>query len=188
MSVAAPPPVQALMTAEEFVRLPDSDRPMELVRGHVVEGLMPPPKHGYYCANLTGELRSHVKAHGLGRVMSNDSWVRTERGPDTVRGADVAYWSHERLPKGDLPDGLIEAAPDLVIEVRSPSQTWTKVFGKVAEYLGAGVRVVCILDPNTETLSVYRPEELQQIMTADDEFTVPDVLPGFRMTVGHVFA
>ena len=59
------------------------------------------------------------------------------------------------------------------------------MFGKVLEYLKAGVRVACILDPGTETVSVYRPDEIQQILTADDEFTLPDVLPGFRVRVGN---
>jgi Uma2 family endonuclease len=77
--------------------------------------------------------------------------------------------------------------PDLVIEVRSPSERWTEAFGKVLEYLKAGVRVACIVDPGTETVSVYRPDEIQQILTADDEFTLPDVLPGFQVNVGKLF-
>jgi Uma2 family endonuclease len=184
MSVAAPP---GLLTAEDFARLPDRGRRAILVRGRVEETPMPPPKHGYYCVNIAAALFNHAKAHDLGRVMSNDSWVLTARGPDTVRGADVAFWSYARLPKGDLPDGVIEVAPDLVIEVRSPTERWNSVFGKVSEYLAAGVRVVCILDPRTETLSVYRDEELQVILTADDEMTLPDVLGDFRIQVGRFF-
>jgi len=120
--------------------------------------------------------------------MTNDSWVKTERGPDTVRGADLVFWSYERLPKGDLPEGVIPIAPDLVVEVRSPSERWTNVFAKVLEYLNAGVRVACILDPATETFSVYRADEIQQILTVDDDFTLPDVLPEFRVRVGQFFA
>jgi Uma2 family endonuclease len=114
--------------------------------------------------------------------------LNTERGPDTVRGADIAFWSYERLPKGDVPEGLLPVAPDLVIEIRSPSERWTKVFAKVLEYLDAGVSVACILDPQTETLSVYRADEIQQILTAEDDFTLPDVLPEFRVRVGQFFA
>lgn len=185
MSVAAPPP--ALLTAEEFVRRPDAGRRQELVAGQIVESPMPPPKHGFFCSRLDRAIGNFVEAHELGRVASNDSWVKTRGGPDTVRGADIAFWSYERLPKGAIPDGLIPAAPDLVIEVRSPSERWTDIFGKMLEYLKAGVRVACILDPATESLSVYRPDEIQQILTADDEFTVPDVLPGFGLRVGKLF-
>lgn len=186
MSVTAPP--SGPMTAEEFARRPDDGRRTELVRGQVVELPMPMPKHGYYCMNLAGAVYNHVRSHQLGRVMTNDSWVQTRKGPDTVRGADVIFWSYERLPEGDLPDGLIPTPPDLVIEVRSPSERWTEAFGKVLEYLQAGVRVACILDPKTETLSVYRPDEIQQILTVDDDFTLPDVLGDFRVRVGEFFA
>lgn len=185
MSVTAPP--QGLLTAEDYARLPDTGKRTELIRGQIVEVPMPPPKYGYLCANISGEIRGYVRAHDLGRVMSNDSWVKTERGPDTVRGADVVFWSYDRLPKGELPDGLIATPPDLVIEVRSPSERWTKVFLKVGEYLEAGVRVACILDPASETLSVYRADKIQQILTADDDFTLPDVLPGFQVKVGQLF-
>lgn len=185
MSVAAPPP--ALLTAEEFVHLPDDGRRLELVAGQLVEIAMPPPKHGFICMDLGASIHNHVRANNLGRVASNDSWVKTRGGPDTVRGADVAYWSYERLPEGEVPEGIIPSPPDLVIEVRSPSERWTDIFGKMLEYLKAGVRVACILDPGTETLSVYRPDEIQQILTADDEFTLPDVLPGFKVRVGKLF-
>ena len=51
-------------------------------------------------------LGNHVYDNDLGRVLSNDSGVITERGPDTVRGADVCFYSFVRVPKGPLPDRL----------------------------------------------------------------------------------
>ena len=186
MSVAAPP--LALLTADEFVHLPDAGRRLELVHGQIVEVPMPPPKHGFLCMELAASVFNHVRANDLGRVASNDSWVKTRTGPDTVRGADIAFWSFDRLPRGPVPDGLIATPPDLVIEVRSPSEGWSDVFTKVGEYLRAGVRVACILDPKSETLSLYRDQEFQQILTVDDEFTLPDILPGFGVKVGQFFA
>ena len=183
MSVAAPPPT--LLTAEQFVRLPDDGRRRELVAGQIMDIHMPPPKHGFACSKIDRAIGNFVDANNLGRVATNDSWVKTREGPDTVRGADIAYWSYERLPKGEIPEGLIPVPPDLVIEVRSPSEGWSEVFIKVGEYLAAGVRVACILDPKSETLSLYRNDEFQQILTTDDEFTVPEVLPGFRAKVSQ---
>ena len=148
---------------------------------------MPPPRHGFICSRIDRSIGNFVEDHELGRVASNDSWVKTERGPDTVRGADIAFWSYERLPRGAVPEGVIPTPPDLVIEVRSPSERWTKVFAKVVEYLDAGVRVACLVDPATETLSVYREDEIQQILTVDDDFTLPDILPEFRVRVGQFF-
>src|SRR5438105_2756580 len=93
-------PTERLLTAEDYLLLPDSGLPNELVRGRIVTMNPPTPFHGYVCANTAGILREFVQPRDLGRVMTNDSGVVTERGPDTVRGADVAFYSYQRLPKG----------------------------------------------------------------------------------------
>lgn len=183
---SVPPAAPPLMTAEEFARRHGNDR-VELVKGIVVEMPMPFPKHGMICAIVTRLLANHVADHDLGRVMSNDSFVQTRQNPPSVRGADVCYWSYERLPRGEVPDGLLPGTPDLIVEVRSPTDRWTVVFTKVAEYLEAGVRVVIVLDALTVTASVYRPDELQQIFDNGDTLTVPDVLPGFAVPVKKFF-
>ncbi|MFO0930192.1 MAG: hypothetical protein U0736_24730 [Gemmataceae bacterium] len=102
---------QGLLTADQFRLLPDTGRPCELVRGRVVERSLPAPRHGYYCSNVALLVGGHVKARRLGRVMTNDSAIVTERGPDTVRGADVAFYSYARLPAGPLPEGYVDVAP-----------------------------------------------------------------------------
>src|ERR1700684_3695212 len=99
---------EVLLTAEEFQRLPDDGVPKELVRGKVVPMNVPAPRHGYICANIVGLIRTFVVDRRLGRVLCNDSAVRTERGPDTVRAVDVAYYSFGRLPPGPLPQGYID--------------------------------------------------------------------------------
>src|SRR5690242_13958204 len=92
----------ALMTAEEFGNRPDPGYPEELVRGRIVRMPMPDRRHGYVCGNAYYHFREFVVGQDLGRVMTNDSGVLTERGPDTVRGADVCYYSYARLPRGPL--------------------------------------------------------------------------------------
>ena len=91
-------------------------------------------------------LGEYAKDRDLGRVLSNDTGVITERGPDTVRGADISFYSFARVPKGPLPDRYLDTPPDLVVEVLSPSDRWPKVLAKVAEYLDAGTTVVLVLD------------------------------------------
>jgi len=179
---------ETLLTAEEYRLLPDNGRPTELIRGRVVEMNMPAPRHGYICAIITEALSSFVRQHDLGRVMSNDSGVITHRGPDTVRGADVCYYSYTRLPKGPLPEGYLPVTPGLVFEVRSPTDRWSQVLTKVGEYLNAAVLIVCVLDPQTETLTVYHADEIQRVLTADDELSLPDLLgPDFRVPVRRFF-
>ena len=187
VTIQSPPaPIAPLMTADEFCFKHGGDY-VELIMGVVQELPVPYPKHGLVCSEMAFHLMSYVKAHDIGRVMSNDSFVQTQRGPDTVRGADIGYWSYERLPKGAIPDGLLASPPDLVIEVRSPSDRWTKVIEKMLEYLNAGVRVVIVLDPKTATACVYRPDELQQIFDNGDDLTISDVLPGFSVPVKRLF-
>jgi Uma2 family endonuclease len=182
---ASPAPVP-LLTAEEFAQRNGGQR-VELVKGVVKELPMPFPKHGKICATIARLVGNYVEERDLGHVMTNDSFVKTRTNPDTVRGADVSYYSYERLPKGEVPDGLLPVAPDLVVEVRSPSDGWNEIFIKVGEYLGAAVRVVIVLDAVSQTASVYRQEELQQIFHNSDEVIVPEVLPGFAVAVRRLF-
>jgi len=177
--------VGGLLTAEEYRLLPDNGRPTELVRGRLVEMNMPSPRHGYYCGNIAGIVRAHVKEHDLGRVMTNDTGIITGRDPDTVRGADVVFYSYTRLPRGAVPDGYLPVSLEVVFEVRSPTDRWAKIMVKVGEYLDPGVVVVCVLDPQSETLTVYRDDELPRVLAAEDELTLPDLLGDFRVPVRH---
>jgi Uma2 family endonuclease len=176
-----------LLTAEQFRLLPDDGKTRELVRGRVIEVSLPSPRHGYYCGNVAGILREHVKSRKLGRVVTNDAGIITERKPDTVRGGDVSYYSFLRLPPGPLPEGYLEVVPEIVFEVRSPSDGWTKITAKATEYLVAGVLVVCVLDPKKESVTVYRDDESPQALRREDELTFPDLLPEFRVKVGEFF-
>lgn len=177
-----------LMTAEEYWLLPDDGRPTELVQGKVVAMNMPAPRHGEICGNTVHILKSYLDANDIGRVVCNDSGVVTERDPDTVRGADVGFYSYERIPKGPLPQGYLSVAPEAVFEVRSPGDRWRDILAKVAEYLAAGVLRVCVLDQKTETITVYSSDEPEVRLTRDDDLVLPDILPGFAVRVARFFA
>jgi Uma2 family endonuclease len=178
---------EALMTAEEFGRRPDPGYPEELVQGRIIA--MPPPdrRHGWVCLKAGRILGNFVEEHDLGRVMSNNSGVITERDPDTVRGADVAYYSYARLPRGPLPAGYGPEVPELVIEVRSPSDSWRDIVLKVGEYLAAGVLKVVVLDPGHRKAFVYSVDQEPVILGPEDELTIPDLLGAFRVAVHRFF-
>jgi Uma2 family endonuclease len=187
MSTAVqPPPAAGLLTAEEFARQ-FAGRRVELVKGRVVEVPVSFPKHGKVCFRAAQAVGNFADAHDLGHVISNDSWIVTERNADTARGPDVAFFSYARLPKGPIPDGLLPVVPELVFEVRSPTDRWTAAVEKMLEYLKAGVAVVVILDPKTLSASVFRGDDRQDIIEADQELTLPDVLPGFGVPVRRLF-
>jgi Uma2 family endonuclease len=179
------PPI--LMTAEEYARRPDPGHPEELVRGRIVPLSHPDRRHGQICTHIICLLGRFLEDHDLGHVLSNDSGVITERDPDTVRGADVAYYSYTRLPKGPLPGNCGPEVPELVVEVRSPSDRWPKVHTKVAEYLNAGVTVVVVLDDESRTAVLYFSDRAALTLKPDDELTVPEILPGFAVAVRRFF-
>src|SRR5437588_9418383 len=107
------PPTPPLMTAEEFVKLHGDESGVELVKGRVVRYPMAGGKHGEICGNAYATIRDFVRPNGLGRVMSNDTFVRVGRNPDTYRGADVCFLSYSRLPREqNLPAGPLEHPPE----------------------------------------------------------------------------
>jgi Uma2 family endonuclease len=180
---------EKLLTIEEFANRPNPPGyPEELVRGRIVCMNVPKPYHGYVCNRVGRLLGNHAEANGLGYVMNNDSGVITERGPDTLRGADVAFYSFARVPKGTLPrKRYLDVVPELIFEVLSPDDRWSEVLEKVAEYLKAGVTVVGVLDPGQTTLHLFRDCEPTRILNPDDEFTLPEILGDFRVRVRDFF-
>jgi Uma2 family endonuclease len=178
---------EALLTADEYLLLPDNGQPNELIRGRIVPMNMAAPRHGQICAAIAYFLRRHLEDNDIGHVVSNDSGILTERDPDTVRGADVAFYSYAQVPRGPLPRHYLAVPPQLVFEVRSPTDRWNEIILKVGEYLRAGVRVVCVVDDPRERIHVFRSEDAPALLSSDDEFTLPDVLPGLRVAVRRFF-
>ena len=176
-----------LMTAEQFGQRPDPGYPEELVQGRVVAMSVPDRRHGYVCGRADRIFGNFVDGRAIGRVMCNDSGVITERGPDTVRGADVAYYSYSRLPKGTLPTGYGPEVPELVVEVRSANDRWREILEKVSEYLNAGVLVVIVLDPEPQIAHVFSADDAPRTLKTEDELILPGVLDDFRVRVGQFF-
>jgi Uma2 family endonuclease len=183
----APATLAPWITAEEFARRPDPGHPEELVRGRIVPMPMPKPRHGEICGQAYYLLRREIEDRDLGRLLSNDSGVITQRGPDTVRGADIAYYSYERVPKGPLPDRYLDVAPDLILEVRSPSDRWADILVKVGEYLAAGVTIVVVLDDTSRSARVFDGEGTIRLLAAEEEFTLPELLGDFSVSVRRFF-
>jgi Uma2 family endonuclease len=183
-SAVTPP----LLTAEEFARRPDSGHPEELVQGRVVSMPPPKPRHGHLCNRVGRILGAFCDEHRLGWVFNNDTGIITQRDPDTVRGADVAYYSYSRLPEGTLADAYPEVAPDLVFEILSPSERWPKVLITVGEYLDAGTTVVVILEDEHRLAHGFTKDSVGvAVLRADQTLTLPDLLPGFSVPVRTFF-
>ena len=178
----------ALLTAEEYGRLDDGGRLTELVRGRVLEISPPKPKHGRICLRIGALLLQYVDQHHVGHVFSNDTGVITERSPDTVRGPDIAYFSYQRLPEDADLDEYPSHPPELVFEVKSPSDSWRDIAEKVAEYLQVGVDAVCIVDPEEHIAVVHTPSAPPKTLTVEQTLEFPGILPGFQLPLGSLLS
>jgi Uma2 family endonuclease len=175
-----------LLTAEEFLLQPqplDGSR-QELVRGEIVT--MPPPMmpHGVTCSKVDRRIGVFIDAGPGGTLACNDAGIITQRGPDTVRGPDVSYWSKERLK--EVPAGYSEVAPDLLVEVLSPSNTTKQIRAKLSEYFAKGVRLVWVIAPEDRTLTIYRSADEGRLLHESATVTGEDVLPGFTCRVSDL--
>jgi Uma2 family endonuclease len=176
-----------LLTLEEFERLPDEDPyRLELVRGRVVREPPPGAPHGWLVRKLFAALHAHVEEHGLGIVI-NETGFLLSVDPPTVRGPDLAVILVENLPREGIPEGWWTKAPDLAIEVLSPSNSAIEIQEKVLDYLTAGTRLVWVVDPHTRTVIAYGSRHETRLLTVGDDLEGSEVLPGFRIALAHLF-
>ena len=176
-----------LLTAQEFFELGDSLGRAELIRGKVVPMNPPGWWHGNIGSRICHYLEAYLEDNDIGRSATLDSGVVTEHDPDTVRGADVSYYSYARLPADDAPADYPVEAPEIIWEVVSPSDRWKNVEEKVQEYLQAGVLLVCVVDSIRECTVTYYPDRPEQRLVRGEVWTASEILPGFEMPLDKLF-
>jgi Uma2 family endonuclease len=189
----AQPTEAADWTGDMLERLPDDGWLYELVEGRVVRMPPPGPDHGRTEGNIYLVLALHVRAHGLGEVYVGETgWDLTRRGVrrDTVLAADVALVRAERLPLPPPRRGRTyrPLAPDLVVEVASPSQYRPDLADKAGIWLDRGVRMVWVVWSERREVDVWtsgaaEPRTLQD----DDALDGGDVVPGFRVALDQLW-
>ena len=165
-------------------------------------------------AELAAHLTDHVLPHLAGRqwVLSLPKRLRPflHRNPDiagavlriflrTVRttlrpacpgaplDAQLTYWAAGRLLE-PLPEGFATVAPDLAVEIVSPSNTVSEVADKVHAYLAAGARMVWVVDPRCRSATVYRSRDDIWILTEEEALDGGEVLPGLKAPLAEVLA
>lgn len=180
--------ITKLVTAEELLAMPDDGFRYELVKGELIR-MSPPPghEHGLVAMRISVPLYEHIKTNNLGVVYAAETGFLIEEDPDTVLAPDVAFVRRERIEKaGDVP-GYWRGAPDLAVEVLSPSDTVRKVEEKVQHWLDASARMVWVVSPKLHTITVYRSLSDIVLLTEKDTLDGGDIVPGFRIAVAEVF-
>lgn len=178
---------KTMLSMAEFLALPDdaAGARLELSEGELT--VSPPPRllHTVIVANLTYELSTHVRAKRLGRVLPSEAGYLL--GGQTFRCPDVSFVRAERLANVS-PDGWMEGAPDLAVEVISPSETAKDIKQKLRQFLDAGSSEVWLIYPEEREAEVYTCEGRFRTLKADDSLECPTVLPGFSVRLGDLFA
>ena len=173
-------PIKTDMTLKEFF---DNDiEGYEFVNGELKQ--MPPPtmEHGEISMGLILPLGTYVRDKQLGRLYPADT---TFKLGDRLVKPDIAFVSNERLPENRRQGSPIP--PDLAVEVTSPSESQYDIIEKALAYLEAGTRLVWVIEPVAQTVTVYRSKTDIKTLTHNDTLTGEDVVEGFSCPVALLF-
>ena len=176
-----------LMTADELLRLPRGRYRYELVKGELIQMAPAGAKHGVIAIHIGALLDGHVRRSKLGIVCAAETGFILARNPDTVRAPDASFVSRARIPREGMPEAFWPIAPDLAVEVVSPGDTASEVQTKVVEWINAGTRLVWVIDPKTQTVTVYRSLANVRVLTLSDKLDGADVVPGFEIAVKELY-
>jgi Uma2 family endonuclease len=168
--------------------MPDDGVRHELVRGDLRELTKPGFEHGRVAATIGMLLAVHARQTGGGVTVAAETGFLLARDPDTVRAPDAAFISKKRADAVGRTVKFWPGAPDLAVEVVSPSDTFHEVQDKALEWLAAGATAVLVLDPAKHTATVYRGKSDAHIHGAEETLDLSDAVPGFSVAVADLFA
>ena len=177
-----------VMTADDLWRRPNDGCRHELLRGELRTMTPAGFEHGAIVVNITAPLAEHVKSQRLGDVCGAETGFKIAVDPDTVLAPDAAFVRRERIAASGRPIGFWPGAPDLAVEVLSPSDTVYAVDEKVEAWLSAGSTAVWIVNPHRRTVTIHRSGTAVRTLSGADTLEGEDVVPGFRVPVADIFA
>lgn len=178
----APP---AVSTADALEQLEDDGCRYDLIRGELYQMAPAGGEHGAISAEIAYHISSFVRPRSLGPVYAAETGFRL--ADDTVLAPDAAFVRAERLPPLAERRGFLRVVPDLVVEVVSPSDRARYVSDKVLEYLEAGVRLVWLVEPIRQTVTVYAADRTARVLRVGDTLDGGEVLPGFSLPLAELF-
>ena len=176
---------QIYVTADELYDMPDDGFRYELVRGELVKMAPAGAIHGVIGYRIGLRLGVYVENLRLGTVFGIDTGFRLAE--DHVLAPDGAFVSESRIPASGLPEGFFPGAPDLAIEVISPSEREPHISQKVDDYLHYGCKMVILIRPRTRQIEVHTPNQDVQILETGDVLDGGDAVPGWQLPIADIF-
>lgn len=176
------------VTAEDLLQMPSDGFRYELLKGELKKMAPASHQHGRITMNISGPLDHHVRSNNLGIVFAAETGFKLSSEPDTVRAPDVAFVSQKRIQQAGDVKGYWPGAPDLVVEVISPSDVYAEVEEKVIEWLEAGAGAVIVVNPRKGLITLYRSLTSIVILKENDTLDISDIVPGWTIAVKNIFA
>ncbi|MCY4080363.1 MAG: Uma2 family endonuclease [Caldilineaceae bacterium] len=175
-----------LVTGAELLAMGDIGS-CELIDGVIVRMSLAGGLHGFIELTLALLVGGFIKEREVGFCMVGEVGIYIRHEPDRIRGADLAVWSYAKLPDGP-PAGFVEVAPDLIVEILSPNDPWAEIHQKINDYFSIGVDTLWIVDPDEETVFVYRTASQRTALRSGDTLAGTGPLTGFALPVSELFA
>ena len=177
-----------LLTADDLWNMPGNGEGYELVQGELRPMAPSGQDHSSIGVNLLIPLGAFVKEKKLGRVTTADGGYLINRTPDTVRAPDIGFVRSDRLPNGRSTLKYFPGPPDLAVEIISPHDVYADVDEKVREFLDAGTRLVWVVNPRRQSVTIFRNDNTITALRPTDTLSGEEVLPGFSMIVSEIFS
>jgi len=176
-----------VVTAEVLLARPADGNRYELIRGELKMMSPAGSEHGRVAGRIYLRLATHVEKDRIGQTFAAETGFRIASDPDTVRAPDAAFVSNERLATVSPTRGYLPLAPDFVVEVVSPNDSFSEVEAKAAGWIDAGCKAVLVADPDNLTLHVYRLGCGIEVLTSGNTFHAGSACAGFSLSVDDAF-
>ena len=175
------------LTAQELLEMPDDGFRYELVRGELRKRPLAGHVEGVVAAVVGVQIGKYAMESGLGGVYAAGTGFQLESDPDHVRAPSVAFIRRERAEAARGMPGFFPGPPDVAVEVISPTDRYTEVEEKVADYLDAGTLAVIVVDPRRRTVKVHRSPTDTVLLSEADVLQVDDAIPGWQLPISDIF-
>ena len=184
MSAVLEKTIVGKMSADEFEASPFAET-HELIRGELYPIMPAGTLHGVITSRLSAYLSFFVMENNLGEITATETGFKLVNQSNV--GADIGFIGKEKLAKFGIPDSFFPTAPDLAVEVISPSNSSEEISTKVEDYLSSGSRLVWIVYPKRKVVVVYRQTNTVSFLHETDELDGEDVLPDFKLPITKIF-
>ncbi|NJR58656.1 MAG: Uma2 family endonuclease [Cyanobacteria bacterium CRU_2_1] len=184
MTIAAD---KKIWTDEAFMALPKDGGPYELIDGEVITISNSGMEHGNIATTLSFYLNSQIIPNKLGVLCDSSTAFSLKSG--NKRSPDISFIAKDRL-KGlkRLPKGYFQGAPDLAVEIISPSNTFESIHTKLVEYFANDCRLAWVVNPDEQWVMVYRQPQPDRLVKAAETLEGEEIIPGFTLPLAELFA